>query len=223
MTIIFDLDGTLLDTVDDLRQAVNHALAAFSLPPRSRDEVASFMGNGIRVLVHKSVGGRLSEADEERAFCAFKAYYLIHCTEKSRPYEGIMPLLDRLLAAGHNLAIVSNKLDPAVKALNTQFFPHHIPLAIGEGAPFSAVEGGIVRRKPCPDALLAVMDHFGAQRSDTIYVGDSEVDIETARRARVTCVSVTWGFRSTEALLAAGATTLINHPSELIRHLEVRN
>lgn len=216
MTIIFDLDGTLLDTVDDLAASVNHALTSIGLPTRSRSEVRTFLGNGIRTLVMKSLADQVGEEEAERAFGIFRAYYLEHCLDRTQPYEGIMPLLDSLREQGHRLAIVSNKLDPAVKSLNQRFFPRHIEVAIGEGAPLASVEGGVVRRKPNPDALLAVMQELGATPADTLYVGDSEVDIETSRNAGVPCVSVAWGFRDEPDLVAAGATTIIHNPSELL-------
>lgn len=220
MIVVFDLDGTLLDTVDDLAAAVNHALDAINLPPRSREEVATYLGNGIRLLVERAVAGRVSAEQEEDAFSAFKTYYLEHCLDYTQPYEGIMELLTCLKEATVPTAIVSNKLDPAVKALNARFFADYVQVAIGEGAPLEQVEGGRVRRKPNPDALIAVMQQFGASPAETLYVGDSEVDIETARRAGLRCLSVTWGFRSEEQLIAAGAETLIHSPLEILDYLK---
>lgn len=220
MIVVFDLDGTLLDTVDDLAAAVNHALDAINLPPRSREEVATYLGNGIRLLVERAVAGRVSAEQEEDAFSAFKTYYLEHCLDYTQPYEGIMELLTCLKEATVPTAIVSNKLDPAVKALNARFFADYVQVAIGEGAPLEQVEGGRVRRKPNPDALIAVMQQFGASPAETLYVGDSEVDIETARRAGLRCLSVTWGFRSEEQLIAARAETLIHSPLEILDYLK---
>lgn len=220
MIVVFDLDGTLLDTVDDLAAAVNHALDAINLPPRSREEVATYLGNGIRLLVERAIAGRVSAEQEEDAFSAFKTYYLEHCLDYTQPYEGIMELLTCLKEATVPTAIVSNKLDPAVKALNARFFADYVQVAIGEGAPLEQVEGGRVRRKPNPDALIAVMQQFGASPAETLYVGDSEVDIETARRAGLRCLSVTWGFRSEEQLIAAGAETLIHSPLEILDYLK---
>lgn len=219
MLFIFDLDGTLLDTVDDLAAAVNHALATVDLPPRTREEVGSFLGNGIRVLVTKSLASRVDADKAEQAFAAFKSYYLNHCLDFTRPYEGIMPLLQELHRQGHQAAIVSNKLDPAVKSLNARFFAPLITLAIGEGAPMPGRSAETVRRKPCPDALHAVMQTLHANAEDTLYIGDTEVDILTAQAAGVSCISVSWGFRSVAELQAAGATTLIHRPAELLSFL----
>lgn len=219
MTIIFDLDGTLLDTLDDLTAAVNHALRTIGRPERQREEVLRFVGNGIRALVQRSLTDAVGQADADRAMTAFTAYYMAHCTDLTRPYPGIPALLHALNDEGHNLAIVSNKVDAAVKALGRQYFGQLIPVAIGEGAPLSLAEGGIVRAKPCPDTLLAVMQQFGATPADTLYVGDSEVDIQTARNAGVPCLSVTWGFRDIPTLTAAGATTLISTPEEILERI----
>lgn len=217
MTFIFDLDGTLLDTLDDLTAAVNHALRTIGRPERQREEVLRFVGNGIRALVQRSLTDEVGKADAARAMTAFTDYYMAHCTDLTKPYPGIPALLRTLSEEGHHLAIVSNKVDAAVKALNKQYFGSLIPVAIGEGAPLPLVEGGIVRAKPHPDALLAVMQHFGATPADTVYIGDSEVDIQTAAGAGVPCISVTWGFRDLPTLTAAGATTLVDTPEEILK------
>lgn len=210
-TVIFDLDGTLLDTLDDLCASVNHALSAHRLPQRSRAEVRAFLGNGIRRLMRQAVPPGMPDDRFEPVFATFRSHYMEHCLTHTAPYDGILPLLSRLKERGTHTAIVSNKLDPAVQTLRTRFFAGLIPLAVGESA--------TVRRKPAPDALLAVMDRLGATPGTTVYVGDSEVDLEAARRAGVKCLSVLWGFRDEDTLRQAGATTLVAHPLDILHHL----
>lgn len=198
-TIVFDLDGTLLDTIDDLADAVNYALRTNGLPERSRAEVRSFLGNGIRVLMSKSSGfseeeaeSRISREKFEEAFQCFKEYYVDHCLIKTQPYPGIMSLLDRLKAEGFKMAIVSNKLHAAVKQLADRFFSGYVASAVGESP--------TVRRKPCPDAVLTALSELGSTREESVYVGDSEVDIETSRAAGIPGISVLWGFRDRDVL-----------------------
>ena len=209
-TIIFDLDGTLLDTLDDLWNAVNAALQKFSLPTRTREEVRSFIGNGIVKLMERAAG----EVDKQildGVLAEFKRYYGEHCEDFTKPYEGIMELLEYLKGKGIKTAVVSNKADFAVKKLADGYFKGLLQEAVGENE-----EGGI-RKKPAPDSLLAVMERLGAGTRSTVYVGDSEVDIQTAKNAGVDCISVTWGFKDKDFLIANGAKTLINAPKELLR------
>jgi len=207
-TLLFDLDGTLLDTLPDLACSVNHALAAHGLPPRSRREVRAFLGHGIRQLMLQAVPAGTDEARFEAAFATFRAHYMAHCTDRTAPYPGIMPLLAALRQLRVRTAIVSNKLDPAVQELRRRFFADCIPLAIGESA--------AVRRKPCPDSLLEAMRRLGSVPEQTLYVGDSEVDIEAARRAGVSCATVLWGFRDEAFLRRAGATLCVARPLDLL-------
>lgn len=209
--VIFDLDGTLLDTLDDLAAAVNHALAAASLPPRTNSQVRAFLGNGIRQLMRLSVGEGQSEVVHEQALATFRQYYMAHCTDRTRPFPGIEPLLQALKEGGVRTAIVSNKLQPAVTALHQRYFPATIGVALGESA--------TVRRKPAPDSILAAMQQLGVQPAATLYVGDSEVDLTAARAAGVACASCTWGFRSREQLVAAGAQWLVDTPEQLLHAL----
>ncbi len=207
--VIFDLDGTLLDTLDDLADAVNHALTAFGLPCRTRDEVRRFVGNGVAKLIERAVPDGYPAEKTQAALSAFKTHYAAHCRDKTAPYEGIISLLTELRAQGVRTAIVSNKFDDAAKALSAHYFGDLMEVAIGE----REAEG--IRKKPAPDTLLMAMKALGVLPEETVYVGDSDTDILTARAAGVSCVSVTWGFRDREFLLSHGATQLIDTPDEL--------
>lgn len=193
-TVVFDLDGTLLDTLDDLVESVNYALEKHGLSLCTKQEVRSFLGNGIRFLMEKAVGERIA-SNEERflpVFQSFRAHYVDHCLDATRPYEGIVEMLRALKEKGFKLAIVSNKLQPAVTELNERFFRDVISVAIGESAD--------VRRKPFPDSVLKAMGELRSTCEQTVYVGDSEVDIETAKAVGIPCLSVLWGFRDEDFL-----------------------
>lgn len=210
-TVIFDLDGTLLDTLQDLHSSVNAALTAYGLPCRTIDEVRSFIGNGIAKLIKRAIGVE-NHPDYEDVLTAFKAHYGAHCKDKTKPYGGILELLKALQTAGVKTAVVSNKADFAVKLLAEEYFGGLLLDAVGEN------EGAGVRKKPAPDSLFAVMQKLNAEKSDTVYVGDSEVDIQTAENAGVPCISVTWGFKSREFLLANGAKILVDTPNEILKY-----
>ncbi len=211
-TVIFDLDGTLLDTLDDLTASVNAALTGNGLPPRTKAEVCAFVGNGIKKLMQLAVEGGEQNPIWEKCFADFKAHYAAHCAEKTKPYPGIVPLLTRLKEHGYRLGVVSNKFDPAVKSLNERYFAGLIPVAIG------ARED--VRKKPAPDAVLAALTQLGSGKETAVYVGDSDVDILTARNVGTPCISVCWGFRDKAFLLANGAEILIDDAEELLEFLE---
>ena len=213
-TVIFDLDGTLLDTLDDLWDAVNAALAQYRLPLRSREEVRTFVGNGIVKLIERAVGDK-NHPDLVGVLQAFKAYYGEHCKDKTLPYEGIMSLLQKLKERGVKTAVVSNKADFAVKVLAEEYFGGLLSVAVGENE-----EGGI-RKKPAPDSLLAVMQTLGAEPRSVVYVGDSEVDIQTAQNAGVDCISVTWGFKDKEFLVENGGVLFVDRPLEILQFCEV--
>ncbi len=211
--VIFDLDGTLLDTLDDLWAAVNAALKKFSLPLRSREEVRGFVGNGIVKLIRRSVG-QVEKETFDGVLAEFKRYYGEHCEDSTKPYEGIIELLKALKAKGIRTAVVSNKADFAVKKLAKGYFEGLLEYAVGENE-----EAGI-RKKPAPDSLLAVMQSMGAGTDSTVYIGDSEVDIQTAKNAGVDCISVTWGFKDKEFLVKSGATALVDTPKEILSLIE---
>ena len=208
-TVIFDLDGTLLDTLDDLWDAVNAALEKFGLPLRTREEVRAFIGNGIVKLMQRASG--LVEGEIfDGVLAEFKRYYGAHCEDKTQPYAGVIPMLERLRAKGIQTAVVSNKADFAVKKLAKGYFHGLLQEAVGENE-----EAGI-RKKPAPDSLLAVMENLGAGTCSTVYVGDSEVDIQTAQNAGVDCISVTWGFKDKDFLIENGATVLVDSVEQLL-------
>lgn len=211
--VVFDLDGTLLDTLDDLWAAVNAALREFSLPTRTREEVRGFVGNGIVKLMERSVGQAEKELFDG-ALEAFKRYYGAHCEDNTKPYEGIVELLSTLKAKGIRTAVVSNKADFAVKKLAKGYFDGLLEYAVGENE-----EAGI-RKKPAPDSLLAVMQSMGAGTDSTVYIGDSEVDIQTAKNAGVDCISVTWGFKDRAFLIENGATLFADTPKEILSLIE---
>lgn len=205
-TVLFDLDGTLLNTIDDLTDAVNRTLARFDLPQRTRGEVRSFVGNGARLLMERAAPEVTGERFEE-LLESYKADYDANCRVKTAPYPGVDELLQALKDAGVRTGLISNKPDSAVQPLYEAFFADTIDVAVGER------EG--IRRKPAPDTVLSAMEQLGAKPGETLYVGDSEVDIQTARNAGVACASVAWGFRNPSFLLAHGAKRLFLSAREL--------
>jgi phosphoglycolate phosphatase len=210
-SVIFDLDGTLLDTLEDLRCSVNHALRQYGLPERSLEEIRTFVGNGVRNLMTKAVPGGAEAPDFEAIFAEFRSHYAVHWRDFTRPYDGAAELVEELHSRGLKLAVVSNKTDAEVKSLCKEFFGDKILVVRGE------VPG--VPRKPAPDSVLLALESLGMERSQVLYVGDSEVDVRTARNAGVYCVAALWGFRSRGELESEGATVFIEHPSELLGHL----
>lgn len=206
--IIFDLDGTLLDTLEDLKNAVNAALEHYKMPRRSLDEVRSFVGNGLRNLMIRAVPDGEENPKFEEALSFLKDYYAVHCKDNTGPYPGIMEMLDELKERGITMAIVSNKIDSAVKELDKEYFDGYMSAAIGE------MEG--IARKPAPDTVLKALEECNLKPEDAIYVGDSDVDIATAKNTGIPCISVSWGFRDTAFLKEHGATQIIDSPAELL-------
>lgn len=204
--VLFDLDGTLLDTLDDLHAAVNFVLEKYRLPIRTRDEVRAFIGNGIVKLMERSVGaGMRSMVNLDDVVTDFKAYYGAHCQEKTKPYDGVMELLANLKKAGVKVGVVSNKAHFATAQLCEYYFGDLVDVAIGEN------EAGGVRKKPAPDSVFAAIEAVGGvDPSCVVYVGDSEVDIQTAMNAGVDCISVCWGMKDREFLVENGASVLID-------------
>ncbi len=207
--VIFDLDGTLLDTLHDLADAVNVSLAFVGLPKRSVEEVRSFVGNGAKILLERSVGADNMHL-HEKALAKFQEYYVTHCEIKTQLYAGIKELLEQLKSRGIKTAIVSNKPDYAVKKLAKTYFADFIEIAIGEN------ESAGIRKKPAPDSLLAVMKTLKTTAAETLYVGDSEVDIQTAKNAGVEYISVSWGFKDKPFLKAHGAKIIVDTPREIL-------
>jgi phosphoglycolate phosphatase len=206
--LIFELDGTLLDTIGDLHRCTNYALEQFGFPCRSLEEVNAFVGNGLAMLIRRAVPAGTSEEVSMKVLEVMKAHYAHHYCDLTLPYPGIMDMLEKCKETGIPMAIVSNKADPFVKSLHDIFFRDLISTAIGE-AP-------TLPRKPAPDMVYAAMEALGVSAENAYYVGDSEVDVLTARNAGLPCLSVTWGFRTVDQLLAAGATDLIHSPEELL-------
>ncbi len=207
-TVIFDLDGTLLDTLDDLHASVNFALEKHGFLLRSKRDVRSFLGNGIRNLVECSMPAGASVLQTDRVFEDFKAHYIVHCEDQTRPYEGIPELLEDFRKRKVQMAIVSNKADNAVKELAEKYFSGFVETAIGER------QG--VRRKPEPDSVFEAMKSLAAKKEKTLYVGDSEVDRKTAENAGLDCVLVSWGFREEDFLHTLNPEYLIHRPEELV-------
>ena len=207
-TIIFDLDGTLLDTLDDLSDSVNYALEHHGLPVRTKAEIRRFLGNGIRNLVLQSAPSGLEDPVFEQVFSTFKSHYMVHCLDKTHPYKGILELLQALSEKGYKMAIVSNKVHDAVSELNQRFFSQYIHVAIGESTG--------VRRKPAPDTVLAALEKLGSQAEHAVYIGDSEVDYQTSLNAHLPCISVLWGFRDKDFLTALGAKVFAESPQDIL-------
>lgn len=205
---IFDLDGTLLDTLADLAASCNHAMRAVQLPEHSTDDVRRFVGNGVRKLIERAVPDGDRNPLFEPALAIFRQHYLEHSLDTTKPYDGIMPLLRELKARGKTVAVVSNKFDAATKSLCQHFFSGLVDVAIGESEH--------VRKKPAPDTVLEVMRQVGATKEQVVYIGDSDVDIATAANCGIPCISVLWGFRDRDFLLAHGATSLVEKPSEIL-------
>ena len=209
-TYIFDLDGTLLDTLGDLAASVNYAMRTHGMPEHSVDEVCRFVGNGVRRLMERAVPGGAAHPAFEAAFATFRRHYMEHSLDTTRPYEGIPEMLQELKRRGRHTAVVSNKFDAATKELCRHFFPDTIDVAVGE----HEAEG--IRKKPAPDTVLQALSQLGVGQEGAVYVGDSDVDIQTARNSGLPCISVLWGFRDREFLLAHGAETFVSQPSELL-------
>lgn len=223
MTIIWDLDGTLLDSLQDLADATNYALRSHSLPERSLDEVRQFVGNGVRKLIERAVG-EAEDIDFEAIFADFRTYYADHCNDRTRPYPDIIETLQELHRRGVRMAIVSNKLQSAVTELHRLWFADIIEVAVGERPD--------IPRKPAPDLVRLALEELDRSHpltwgtnppslpsaEEVIYIGDSEVDILTARAAGLTCLSALWGFRSEDFLLQHGTQHLLATPVQLLNY-----
>lgn len=208
---IFDLDGTILDTLEDLYLSVNHALRENNMPGRTIEEVRQFVGNGIRKLMERSVPSGTETAVIDRVHTEFTLYYKVHCADHTAPYAGIMDVLSAVRNAGMQTAVVSNKADYAVQALCAQYFPSLFDAVAGEK------EG--VRRKPAPDAVYTVLEALEVPKERAVYIGDSDVDIQTAQNAGIPCISVDWGFRSKAFLTEHGAVQIAETPEKLLEML----
>ena len=209
-TYIFDLDGTLLDTLADLAASCNYALRTHGMPEHSVDDVRQFVGNGVRKLMERAIPDGDANPDFEATFTTFREHYMHHSLDTTRPYPGIPEVLKELKSRGCRLAVVSNKMMAATQDLIRYFFPDTIEVAIGE----HEAEG--IRKKPAPDTVYAALKELGVDKDGAVYVGDSDVDIATARNSGLPCISVLWGFRDREFLVEHGGETFISKPQDLL-------
>ena len=206
-TVIFDMDGTVLDTLEDLTVSVNYVLSKFNMPEHSEEEYRKFFGNGIKYALKCAVTEETPEEVIEEMLPIFREHYNEHCLDRTKPYDGIIELMSMLKANGYKMAIVSNKIDSAVKELNDRFFSEYVDVAIGE-------KPGI-KRKPAPDTVLAALDELGSKKEAAVYIGDSEVDLQTALNSELPCISVLWGFRDKDFLISKGASVFAETPEEV--------
>ena len=210
--VIFDLDGTLLNTLDDIADSCNRALEKYGYPERTIDEIRTFVGNGLGVLIEKALPDSKKTEDYEAVLDSMKKIYAENCLVKTGPYDGILSMLERISSKGIKSAIVSNKPDEQVKELAEIFFSKYISkeVAVGEN------ESAGIRRKPALDSVLAILDKWKIQKEHVVYVGDSDVDIATANNAGIKCISATWGFRSRNFLIEHGAQCIVDAPDEVV-------
>ena len=205
IAVIFDLDGTLLDTLDDLANAVSYILKKYDFPERKRADIRRFLGNGARDLMRRSVPANIDGEDFERILADYMEYYNAHSKILTKPYDGVLPLLAELKACGIKTAVVSNKPDVTVRLLSREYFGDLLDFALGDRPD--------IKKKPSADPILLAMKYLGCERA--VYVGDSEVDILAAKNAGLPCISLTWGFRDRELLEEQGATCFAGTADEL--------
>ena len=214
-TIVFDCDGTLLDTLTDLRNAVNYVLRAHDLPERSVPEVKAALGNGVAHLMRQSLPDSISEAEFNTYLDEFKIYYGEHLQDYTAPYPGMLDVLDTLRAKGYKLAIVSNKIQEGITPLNKEYFGDRLPVAIGE-------RPGL-QRKPAPDMVLQALKELDSTQDESIYIGDSEVDVATAKNSGLLCIGVTWGFRDEQLHKDLGVTHIARKAEDIVTIIEALN
>lgn len=207
-TAVFDMDGTVLDTLDDLTDSTYFALREMGFSLRSKDEVRSFVGNGIRLLIERAVPENTPIEEVDKCFEIFKAHYNAHSLDKTKPYDDIVDVLKELKRRNIKTAVVSNKIDCAVKELCETFFDGLFDCCVGER------EG--LKRKPAPDSVFAALDEIGAKKDGAVYIGDSEVDIATAKNSGLPCISVLWGFRSKELIQSLSPEYIIDKPTDIL-------
>ena len=214
-TIVFDCDGTLLDTLTDLRNTVNYVLRAHDLPERSVSEVKAALGNGVAHLMRQSLPDSISEAEFNTYLDEFKAYYGEHLQDYTAPYPGMLDVLDTLRAKGYKLAIVSNKIQEGITPLNKEYFGDRLLVAIGERPE--------LQRKPAPDMVLQALNELGSTQDESIYIGDSEVDVATAKNSGLLCIGVTWGFRDEQLHKDLGVKYIARKAEDIITIIEKLN
>lgn len=207
-TYIFDLDGTLLNTLNDLAASCNHALECYDMPQKSVEEVRMMVGNGVKKLMERAIPGGCANPQFDAAYQEFRKHYLAHNLDTTSPYPGIMDMLRTMADHNKRMAVVSNKFYAATQALVDHFFGDLISVAVGERE--------TIRKKPAPDTVIEAMRQLGVSKEHCVYVGDSDVDIDTARNCGMPCISVLWGFRDKNFLIAHGATHLASNPMDLV-------
>ena len=205
--VVFDMDGTILYTLKDMQLCVNHILSEYGCPPRTLEEIRSFVGNGIKPLLERAFP-KDYPLDMEKVFPEMMDYYRLHCLDTTYPYAGIPEAMKGLLDGGVKVAIVSNKPDLAVNKLAERFFDGLYDIAVGE------IKG--LNKKPAPDEVFYALDKLGVERTSAVYVGDSDIDILTAKNSGLDCISVSWGFKTREFLENLGAKTIIDDPKEIL-------
>ena len=207
-TYVFDLDGTLLSTLGDLAASCNFALARNGMPERTREEVRLFVGNGVKKLMERAVPDGLSNPLFEKAYRDFRQHYMRHNLDTTQPYPGVLEMLGSLKARGKKVAVVSNKFYAATQELCRHFFPNLVDVAIGERED--------IRKKPAPDTVLEALRQMRVGKEKAVYIGDSDVDIETAKNSGMPCISVLWGFRDPDFLIKHGGTIFVSSPVQLM-------
>lgn len=207
-TYIFDLDGTLLSTLEDLAASTNYALRKNGMPEHSIDEIRMFVGNGVKKLMQRAIPNGENNSKFEQTYALFRQHYLENNLDTTHPYEGIPELLAELKRRGKHLAIVSNKFYTATQELARHFFPDTIEVAIGERE--------TIKKKPAPDTVIEALKQLGVTAERAVYIGDSDVDIMTAKNCNLPCISVLWGFRDKNFLIEHGGTTFVHHPKEIL-------
>lgn len=210
-TYIFDLDGTLLSTLNDLASSTNYALRWAGMPERTIEEVRMFVGNGVKLLMERAIPEGVDNPKFEETYAKFREHYMEHNLDTTRPYDGVPELLHELKRRGKHLAIVSNKFYAATQDLAKHFFPDTIEVAIGEREN--------IRKKPAPDTVLEALRQLNVSKEDAVYIGDSDVDIMTAKNCGLPCISVLWGFRDKDFLIEHGGSLFVDKPIEILSRL----
>ncbi len=211
-TIIFDLDGTLLNTLEDLHACFNKAITEYGYPKRTLEEIKSFVGNGIKKAIERALPSNIEECELNKIVNYFKSYYEDHMLDLTKPYDGIIGMLEDLKANNYKLAVVSNKYDAAVKQLCKKYFGKYIDIAIGESTG--------VRKKPEIDGVMKAIKELNSSIDNSIYIGDSDVDIKTAKNVGIPCISVLWGFRDKDFLIQNGGKLFAEKPKDIIKIIE---
>ncbi len=210
--VVFDMDGTILNTIDDLYNSVNFALEMNGYPKRSMEEVLSFVGNGVKLLIERAMPAGVTDIEFDKCFTCFMAHYNEHKNDNTAPYNGILELMQVLKSKNIQMSVVSNKFDAGVKELASNMFNGFLPVAIGESEQ--------VKPKPNPSGVFKALELMGAKQEESVYIGDSEVDYETAKNSGLTFIAVTWGFRPRSLHESLGVEYIAEKPSDIVSILE---